>query len=528
MTKQKYHSLEKLFNSVCLRIRIDNIVKLFSVLLLVFSGVYLLLFLTSRLLGILPDYFTFSTLIFPPVLAFICCLLFAKSAKKSAAAAMIDSSMMTNDLYLTAAMIHKSHGDYKNLVVQQAENESKNINPAKVIQYNWSKKLIQGAVFLGVLALGIQYLPQLDPFGKNEIRERKQKDLEELKKTEEATKNRLLQLKKNPPSDLSKEVKTAMEDLKNNLNSMKPKAQKQNTKDLLAQQRKISKLWQQKKESLEKELKSSFQNFGMQNSKAQQWKKEIKKGDFSGIKKEMDSIKKLAKKLSQAKTAQEKQELQNKISQKMNSLSDFLAKNATSKPLQAALKRAIKQMKMASKKNTGKQAAKAAEKTMELAKRELEKLAETAKDVQNLEEALEAIQQAQKMNQQAQLDGAETSDLESIEDYKKMYERMLRNSKQGRGRGNGKGTPGSGGGKVAEKENDVDFKKLKARSKFQAGKILMKWKSKESSDPGVAKEEYLDSLRKVKQKVSESIVKEEVPPGYHKAIKKYFDSKPSK
>ena len=38
--------------------------------------------------------------------------------------------------------------------------------------------------------------------------------------------------------------------------------------------------------------------------------------------------------------------------------------------------------------------------------------------------------------------------------------------------------------------------------------------------------EFRDGVKRVKQGVSEAIQQEQVPPGYHEAIKKYFDSLP--
>ena len=52
----------------------------------------------------------------------------------------------------------------------------------------------------------------------------------------------------------------------------------------------------------------------------------------------------------------------------------------------------------------------------------------------------------------------------------------------------------------------------------------MKWKSKGIGKTGKAKEEYSNSIKKVKQGISEAILKEQVPPGYHESIQKYFDN----
>jgi hypothetical protein len=38
------------------------------------------------------------------------------------------------------------------------------------------------------------------------------------------------------------------------------------------------------------------------------------------------------------------------------------------------------------------------------------------------------------------------------------------------------------------------------------------------------KEQYRSAVRDVKQGLSEAILREEIPPGYHEGIKGYFDS----
>ncbi len=88
------------------------------------------------------------------------------------------------------------------------------------------------------------------------------------------------------------------------------------------------------------------------------------------------------------------------------------------------------------------------------------------------------------------------------------------------------GGPGIGrGGKAPEKpEEKTDFKTERSRSAYTAGKILLQWKTKEMSDAGSVKGDYRAKLDAVKQGVSEAILQEQVPPGYHDAIKRYFDS----
>ncbi len=54
--------------------------------------------------------------------------------------------------------------------------------------------------------------------------------------------------------------------------------------------------------------------------------------------------------------------------------------------------------------------------------------------------------------------------------------------------------------------------------------MLLTLKTKGMGDPAEVKEQYRAAVRDVKQNLSEAILREEIPPGYHEGIKGYFDS----
>ena len=89
------------------------------------------------------------------------------------------------------------------------------------------------------------------------------------------------------------------------------------------------------------------------------------------------------------------------------------------------------------------------------------------------------------------------------------------------------GTGGEGQGKGGKPPEDPNaksaFKSEKSKSALHAGKTLMQWKTQEVAEPGKAKIDYKGAMDKVKQGASEAILQEQIPPGYHEAIKKYFD-----
>jgi hypothetical protein len=52
----------------------------------------------------------------------------------------------------------------------------------------------------------------------------------------------------------------------------------------------------------------------------------------------------------------------------------------------------------------------------------------------------------------------------------------------------------------------------------------MEWKTREVSEAGPAREDYLRAVQDVRQQASEAIVQEQIPPGYQATIKRYFDT----
>jgi hypothetical protein len=90
--------------------------------------------------------------------------------------------------------------------------------------------------------------------------------------------------------------------------------------------------------------------------------------------------------------------------------------------------------------------------------------------------------------------------------------------------------PGPGDGAKRPEDDSVKtgFKSEKSTSMLADGKMLLEWKSKDVGESGARAEEIRDAVRGVKQGVSEALQAEQVPPGYHEAIKKYFDTLPEK
>jgi hypothetical protein len=172
----------------------------------------------------------------------------------------------------------------------------------------------------------------------------------------------------------------------------------------------------------------------------------------------------------------------------------------------------------------------AAEKSLDLTKLELKEIAQSAKDLKALEEALKVVQMAKQLNDQEKLQGEDEEGTKTMEEYAEYYSQLLAElgMTEGQGDEDGEGMGGEGmgeGGKAPEDESIVtDFKTEQSRSAVTAGKVLLSQKTKGMSDKGDASKEYKTLIQKVKQGYSEAILQEQVPPGYHDGIKSYFDN----
>jgi hypothetical protein len=180
---------------------------------------------------------------------------------------------------------------------------------------------------------------------------------------------------------------------------------------------------------------------------------------------------------------------------------------------------------MADMKGLSANALKGMQESLNLTDMEMQKLAQSMRDLQALEQGLSAAQMAKMLGKMGKLPGDGCEGCKGIGDYESLYNQMMANAGKGKGPGPGMRGEGTGkGGKAPEDdEQKTDFKPEKSRSALTAGKLLLQWKTKGLSEAGRAREEYQQSMKHVKQGMTEAILHEQVPPGYHDTIKKYFD-----
>ena len=520
----------RLLRRVAGRQRLAAAGSLCFVLLLVLAGVYGALFVASRLLGLVPDWFEPVTLLVVPAAAVALAAAFHRGPRPVEVARRIDRHADTRDLFLTATLLDQSPGDFKPIVARQAEERAGKIAPAKVAPYQWGGRGAICAAVLGALLLSVRFVPQLDPFGKEEQRKKAAELERDLAETKKATALRIALLKRrNPQAKTSEQARHALDELKKTFKAMKPTQPKANLQRLRTAQERLDELWRRHGE---KRLKDAFdptrqtQTLGAARAdKAEQWKRSLRRGDPSELQKEIAEIKRKVAQMQQAKDPAQRAKIQQEVGRRLGGLKDFLASNATARPLDESARRALEQLTMADNKKLSKEALEALKQSLDLTKNELDNVAQAVRDLQALEEGLRAAQLARRANQAQPLDGKGCEGCKTIADYAAFYKQLMEGAKTAKV-GPGMGSKGIGkGGEAPEKpEEDTDFTPERSRSAFQAGKVLLQWKTRKLSDPGSVKTDYKQHIHDVKQGVSEAILHEQVPPGYHDAIKKYFDA----
>jgi hypothetical protein len=528
----------KVLGRVLVRLRLVSFGSRFYAAFLACSALYAVALLGTRLCGVVTDWFTPVSLAVVPATAFLVALVFHRRPTPLDAARVIDGHQGTKDLFLTVALIEKTAGEYQALVASAAERQATRVKPTVVVPFAFARRF--GSALAAGLAIvaAMLWMPHFDPFGKIEAAQQEQKRHEQLEESRKIIKDRTAALKKDETEGpLSEETQKAVEELKQALKQMKPQERKENFRELGEQQRSFEGKW--KKLNTEKlsglmAQNPQVQQFGaVDREKLERWTRELQEGSTKSLQNELEALKEELKELSKTTDPVKKAELEQKVKKRMKELSEFASDRANSKPLTAALQRAMKELEAAKQGKDGekcKECLGAAADALDLAKLELKELAQSAKDLQALEEALKVIQQAKALADKEKLDGEGTEGLDSLEDYAEYYAELMAqlglSEGDGEGEGDGMGDRGMGRGGVAPEDESTasDFKTEHSKSAVTAGKVLLSTKIKGLSDKGDARKEYRTLIEKVKQGYSEAILQEQIPPGYHDQIKTYFDS----
>jgi hypothetical protein len=467
---------------------------------------------------------------------------FARRPDRADAARAADEAAGTKDLFLTLTRLAESpqaDGSYAPLVLRDAETAAARVNVRQAVPVPLERPLGWAASGLAVVLAAALLVPRFDPFGSAAAAQVIAKQQKELKALDKATQERKVELrKKNPEADLSEDIEQSVEQLKQALKQMKPGKKPENQKALSDRQTDLGQKWRKISAESLKDLfnnRSSDQEFGSaaDGEELKKWAKELQEGSAESLRKEIDALKQDLQKLAKTTDPVERQETLRKVEERLKKMEKFAKETANSKPLAAALRRAQQQLDAARKAGLGKdgekqqlstEALESMKESLELSKMELQEIAQSARDLKELEKALQTAQMAKMANQNGELDGQECEDCVSMEDYQEFYKDLL--AQMGLTEGDGLGGEGMGKGDIApeDESSKTGFKTEKSKSAVTAGKVLLSMQTKGLSDTGEAEQNYAGQVQAIKQGVSEAILQEQVPPGYHEEIKKYFDA----
>ena len=468
-----------------------------------------------------------------PVVAGLISWLFHRKPTLPEAARLVDRRIGAKDLYLTVSMLKTSAGAYQPLVVQSAELRAQGVNAERVLPFMWQPRFWHAVWFPALVAMGILFLPQFDPFGKvaaAKLNEKRNDRLTEQKKTTEL---RLDEVKRQiEEHDENNPTEDAIEELKLTFNKTKADKKAENLKMLSSEQKDIGKLWRQisseKLKDLMKSSASSDQQFGAnQDEKLKKWVKELQEGDAGSIQNEMQELKEQLQQLAATKDPLKRSELMQELKERLQALEKMAREKMNNEQLAQALERAMQQMELSQNKDLEQDALEASMQSLELSEQEMKQMEQAVQDMKALEEALKTIQQAKKVNDQEKLDGAQMGECKTLADYEALYAQMLAESpEEPEGEGPGGGERGFGkGGEMPEDDSvETGFKNEQSKSAVVAGKMLLSLQTKGEAEKGEVVRDYKQLMQSVKQGAMEAMNSEQVPPGYHESIKSYFDT----
>ena len=490
----------------------------------------LLAVIAARLLGLLPDRALFCVLGGLAAAPLVFALAAARRPGPIAVARLIDERTASKDLFLTATLSREPAADFQPLVTERAEQRAGEISAASVVPFRWQLGMRDALVAILIVGASAAWLPQFDPFKKQLARARVAEREQHLLETKKATAARQAELVQQS-ADKREEVQQALARLEKTFKEAKPVARETTLKELATEQKELGDLWRKANNNgLRTALDEAAQSFGQADAKKlDEWRKELKQGSVDGLKKELRDIREQTRRLAGMPDSAERRAMQEQLAKRLNDAAQAMKQLANSPQLNEALRRALEQMDLSKLGDLSKDGAQAAMDSLDLSQQELDQLAQSLKDGQQLEQALKNLQMARALADRGQLDGAESKDLTGMDAYELLFSEKMGGlgespglspeSGMGPGRGSGAKRPEDDAAKTA-------FKPEKSNGQLSGGKLLLEWKTSEVGESGARSEQYRDAVRQVQQGVAEAIQQEQVPPGYHDTIKRYFDSLP--
>lgn len=535
-----------LLSRVRRRLAIVNFARSLHRSLLATVGLGGLAVLSVRLLGLLPPGRQYPEYILVGLPAAAACLawIFARRVEATMAAREVDRHARTDDLFLTLATLESSAGNYQPLVQQSAQQLAVSIQPEQVVPFRPNRPVGIQALVLTAFALLIWFVPTLDPFGRVEAATRVDREKERLKQSVESIRRREQQVarKLQQAEQRSQDIDQKTQEMLAALRKMKPSEKQPNSEVLREQQQNLNQLWNSvSSDSLREMLAKTGLEMqsGEQSRRMNDWLRDLQNGKPEALQNELRKAQESMQAMLNANTPEERNKAASDLRKQLQDLKKFSSKKAGSKELEQSLDQALKALEALAQKKQGgnqdpesseessseelaQQAAEALKESLELADKELQDIARSAEDIRKIESALKTLQQAEKLNQNGQMDGEECEGCKSLAEYAARLRKMQKD-------GAGQSGQGGQGGMMAEDDSDPEgYKDERTRAQITAGKLLLSIRTREAAsekdfDPEELRK-YENSVSEIRNGVQAAIESEEIPPGYVDGIKQYFDS----
>jgi hypothetical protein len=543
--------------------------------------------LAIRLGGVMQDWLHPRVVLLLPVAALLIAGLWTLVRPRPdplASARLIDRRAGTKDLFLTRVQLDRSAGEFQPLVVAAADEAAAQIAVRDVVPWRGGRQAAVAAALMLAVFLGTWLLPQLDPFGLRSADQVRDTERRAQAQNRAAAQQRLAALtRQDVAAEHSKPVTEAILALQKTLQGVRPKSP-ENAGQLAQQQKLLGEEWRaHKQESNARGAQGDQKLGGLTDPRAQKWADALRSGDAAPLQRELDELRAKARELGQSAATDQDRKRQ-ELAQRLQALRDFARQQVGDTDLRDALARALQALPSSEQAEGDPGEALAnLDQELELAQLELQRLAQSARDLAALEHALETLQLAKALDQQEALDGEACSQCRSLAEYAEMFRKAMGerlaaltecSECDGKGEGcsacngtgrrppgacsacNGKGKgcgtcggtgrataqqlaleqmlasggmsgPNRGqaqGGNVGERPDArTDFTPERTRAALVAGRTLMQMKHQEPAQGGEVRVDRDAALQAVRAAVGEAILKEDVPPGYHDAVKGYFD-----
>jgi len=474
----------------------------------------------------------------PPALAALIAAAVTRAAAPLTAARLADQAAGTADLFVTIASPH--HGAFAPMVATAAAQAAATLRPATVAPWRpWpqARWLVAAAVAGTAILL---FVPHLDPFHRQEARLRAERSREILAQQARQAQLRASDLQAaRPEAERSAAVEQALTAAVNALQAL-PKADPQAQARLAEVAKAANELLKERLDRAAGSAAAAKDDQGLGQPEQQEaLRQQLAKGDTAATEAKLTEVTALAQQLAASSDEAERQVLRRQLDQKLKELAGAAGDRSG---LGQALAKAMDQLGSSASPELAKAAMEALADSLSQAQLEAKAQGQNARDLQALKDALKTLQAARQAAKDGK--GGELPKDGSLADYAKFFAEELA-KKQGQGgtkkcqgsgcpncpgdgscQGNGNGSgKGEGWGKRDAPDDPsvvTDFTPEQAASQQRPGKILMQWKAQGAADPGKVEALRQAAAEQSGQHVSEALVNEQVPPGYHEAVREYF------